>query len=68
MAPTKIVNVENNTNEWCDGESAEKITSRDNLFSKCKNSKGGRILRKEERSTVQALIKDKKKLLKKNTI
>ena len=29
MAPTKTIRIKNNTNEWFDGEIAEKIAARD---------------------------------------
>ena len=65
VAPTKTIRVKNNTNEWFDGEIAEKITARDKLFREFKKSKLSvdKILCKETRNTVQALIKDKKRKL-----
>ena len=39
VAPTKTTRVKNNTNEWFDGEIAEKVTARDKLFRKFKKSK-----------------------------
>ena len=38
VAPTKIIRVKNNTNEWFDGEIAEKIAARDKLFRKYKKN------------------------------
>ena len=34
VAPTKTIRLKNNTNEWFDGQIAEKITARDKLFRK----------------------------------
>ena len=34
VGPTKTIRVKKNTNEWFDGETAEKITARDKLFRK----------------------------------
>ena len=31
VAPTKIIRIKNNTNEWFDGETAEKIAAQDKL-------------------------------------
>ena len=65
VAPTKTIRVKNNTNEWFDGETVEKITARDKLFRKFKKPKltVGEKLYKEARNTVQALIKDNKRKL-----
>ena len=65
MAPTKTIGVKNNTNEWFDGEIAEKIAARDKLFRKFQKSNLSvdEILYKEARNTVQAIIKDKKRKL-----
>ena len=62
MAPTKTIRVKSNTNEWFDGETAEKIAARDKLFRKFLKSKLSvdEILYKEARNIVQALIKAKK--------
>ena len=62
-APTKTIRVGKNTNEWFDGETAEKIATQDKLFRQFKQSKlsAGKILYKEPRNTVQALVKDKQK-------
>ena len=61
MAPKKAIGVKNNTNEWFNGEIAAKIAARDKLFRKFKKSKLSvdKILYKEARNTLQALIKDK---------
>ena len=63
VAPPKSITIKNNTNEWFDGETAEKIVARDKLFRKAKKSKLSvdEILYKEARKTVQALIKYKKR-------
>ena len=65
VAPTKTIGVKNNTNEWFDGEIAEKIAARDKLFRKFQKSNLSvdEILYKEARNTVQAIIKDKKRKL-----
>ena len=34
VAPKKTIRVKNNTNEWFDGETAEKIAARNKLFRK----------------------------------
>ena len=34
VAPTKTIRVKNHTNEWLDGEIAEKIATRDKLLRK----------------------------------
>ena len=62
VAPTKTIRVKNNANEWFDREIAEKIAARGKLFRKFRKSKLNvdKILYKEARNTVQALIKDKK--------
>ena len=61
MAPKKTIGVKNNTNEWFNGEIAAKIAARHKLFRKFKKSKLSvdKILYKEARNTLQALIKDK---------
>ena len=65
VAPIKTIRVKNNTNEWFDGQVAEKIATRDKLFRKFQKSKLSvdEILYKEARNTAQALIKDKKRKL-----
>ena len=67
VAPGRAIRVKNNTNEWFDGEISEKIAARDKLFRKLKKSKLSvdKILYKEARNTVQALIKDEKTFAKK---
>ena len=53
VTPTKTTRVKNNTNEWFDGEIAEKIAARDKLFRKFQKSKLNvdKILYKEARNT-----------------
>ena len=34
VVPTKTIRIKNNTNEWLDGDIAEKITTWDKLFRK----------------------------------
>ena len=34
VAPTKTIRINNNTNEWFDGETAERIAAGDKLFIK----------------------------------
>ena len=65
MAPTKTIIVKNNTNEWFDGEIAERVAARDKLFRKFKKFKLSvdEILNKKARITVEALIKDKNRKL-----
>ena len=61
MAPKKTIGVKNNTSEWFNGEIAAKIAARDKLLRRFKKSKLSvdKILYKEARNTLQALIKDK---------
>ena len=63
VAPTKAIRVNDNTSEWFDGETTEKIDTRGKLFRKFKNFKLSMddILYKGDRNTVQVLIKDKKR-------
>ena len=63
LAPYKTIRVENQSNEWFDGELAEQISNRDKLFKKFKKSKLhiDELIYKESKSTVQRLIKEKKK-------
>ena len=63
LAPYKIIRVKNQSNEWFDGELAEQIYNRDKLFKKFKKSKlhTDELIYKEAKSTVQRLIKEKKK-------
>ena len=65
VTPTKTIRVKNNTNEWFDGQVAEKIATRDKLFRKFQKSKLSvdEILYKEARNTAQALIRVKKRKL-----
>ena len=65
MAPSETIRVKNNTNEWFDGDIVEKIAARDKLFRKFEKSKLSvdKILYKEARNTMQALIRDKKRKL-----
>ena len=55
--------VKNNSQEWYDGEIAEKIAARDKLFKKFKKSKLhiDKDLFKEARNSVVNLIKKKKR-------
>ena len=54
--------MKNNSQEWYDGEVAEKIAIRDKLFKKIKKSKLNvdKDLFKEARNNVESLIKNKK--------
>ena len=63
LAPYKTIRVKNQSNEWFDGEPAEQISNRDNLFEKFKKSKLhiDKLIYKEAKITVQRLIKEKKK-------
>ena len=63
IAPMKQSKVKNNSQEWYDGEIAEKIAIRDKLFKKFKKSKLhiDKELFKEARNNVENLIKKKKK-------
>ena len=63
IAPIKQSKVKNKSQEWFDGEIAEKIARRDKLFKKFKKSKlhVDEICFKEARNDVQNLIKKKKK-------
>ena len=59
LAPYKTIRVKNQSNEWFDGELAD----RDKLFKKFKKSKLhiDELIYKEAKNTVQRLIKEKKK-------
>ena len=61
--PYKTIRVKNQSNEWFDGELAEQISNRDKLFKMFKKSKLhiDELIYKEAKSTVQRLIKEKKK-------
>ena len=63
IAPMKQRKMKNNSQEWYDGEVAEKIAIRDKLFKKFKKSKLNvdKDLFKEARNNVESLIKNKKK-------
>ena len=63
LAPYKTIRVKNQSSEWFDGELAEKISNRDKLFKKFKQSKLhiDELTYKEAKNTVQRLIKEKKK-------
>ena len=54
MAPTETIRIKSNTDEWFDGETTEKIATRDKLFRKFKKSKLNmeEIIYKEARNTV----------------
>ena len=63
VAPFKTVRVKNNTSEWFDGETADKIHTRDKLYSRFKLTKlrVDEEIYKEARNVVQNLIQKKKK-------
>ena len=63
IAPIKKKKVKNNSQDWFDGEVAEKIAIRDKLFKKFKKSKlhVDKDLFREARNNVENLIKSKKK-------
>ena len=65
LAPYKTIRAKNQSNEWFDGELAEKISIRDKLFKKFKKSKLhiDKLIYNEVKNTVQHLIKKKKKKL-----
>ena len=63
IAPLKSIRIKNTTPEWFDGEIADKISMRDNLFKKFKSNKleiNNELYLKAKRE-VQSLIKKKKK-------
>ena len=63
IAPFKTVRIKNNASEWFDGEIAEKIHTRDELYKKFKSTKLhiDEEIYKEVRNTVQNLLRKKKK-------
>ena len=63
IAPIKKKKVKNNSQDWFDGEVAEKIAIRDKLFKKFKKSKlhVDKDLFREARNNVENIIKSKKK-------
>ena len=63
LALYKTIRVKNQSNKWFDGELAEQISNRDQLFKKFKKSKLhiDELIYKEAKNTVQRLIKEKKK-------
>ena len=63
IAPIKKKKVKNNSQDWFDGEVAEKIAIRDKLFKKFKKSKlhVDKDLYREARNNVESIIKSKKK-------
>ena len=63
VAPIKEARIKFNSQEWFDGEVAEKISIRDKLFKKFKTFKLqiDRELYNEARNKVQSLIRKKKK-------
>ena len=63
VAPFKTVRIKNNASEWFDGEIAEKINTRDKLYKRFKSTKLyiDEKIYKKARSTVQNLIRKKKK-------
>lgn len=70
IAPTKEARIKCNSQEWFDGEIADKIATRDKLFKKFKKSKLqiNSDLWNEAKSNVQNLINKKKKEYYKNKI
>ena len=63
IAPMQQSKIRNNSQEWFDGEVAEKIATRDRLFKKLKKTKLhiDMDLFREARNKVESLIKKKKK-------
>ena len=63
IAPMKQTKIKNNTQEWFDGEVAEKITIREKCFKKFKKSKLhiDEEIFKESQKDVKNIIKEKKK-------
>ena len=63
LAPYKTIRVKNQSNKWFDGELAEQISNRDQLFKKFKKSKLhiDELIYKKAKNKVQRLIKEKKK-------
>jgi hypothetical protein len=61
--PIKEARIKNDTNDWFDGEIAEKISTRDKLFTKFKKSRLGvdKQILNEARNSVQNLIRKKKR-------
>ena len=59
----KAVRIKNNASEWFDGETAEKMHTRDKLYKKFKSTKlhVDEEIYKEARNTIQNLILKKKK-------
>ena len=70
IAPTKQSKVKNRSQEWFDGEIAEKISIRDKLFKKFKKSRlhVDEIIFKEARNDVENIIKRKKKIFFENKL
>ena len=64
VAPIKLRRIKQNSQEWFDGEVAEKISVRDKLFKKFKKSKLhiDKEIYKIARYEVQKLISYKKKV------
>ena len=63
LAPMKKSRIKSNSQDWFDGEVAEKITNREKLFEKFKKSRlqVDKDILKEARNDVSNLIKKKKK-------
>ena len=63
VAPFKTVSVKNNTSEWFDGETADRIHTCDKLYKRFKLTKlhVDKEIYKEARNVVQNLIRKKKK-------
>ena len=63
VAPFKAVRVKNNTNEWFDGEIADKIYTREKLYKRFNLTKlhVDEEIYNEARNIVQNLIRRKKK-------
>ena len=63
IVPFKAVRIKKNASEWFDGETAEKMHTRDKLYKKFKSTKlhVDEEIYKEARNTIQNLILKKKK-------
>ena len=70
IAPTKQSKVKNRSQEWFDGQIAEKISIRDKLFKKLKKSRlhVDEIVFKQARNDVENIIKRKKKIFFENKL
>ena len=62
LVPYKTITVKNQPNEWFDGDLAEQIPNRDELFKKFKKASfTSTNVYKVAKNTVQRLIKEEKK-------